>query len=236
MAASPSSSDSGDLRVRLAALVPGSDAVACGASSVVVVVEPLYLGVATALALDAGWGSVELAPLEEDGVPIPLVSFEQRPTIPGGACRVRGDVDSLRAAAQVGSSDGITLLGAPAFARPLAARLAMLEVEEIVLVPCAARGVLSADAWWASGALIRVLLDELEGRGAVLDDAAGIAVTLADGSTDAYVPLGSGARWNQHLARGGHEDDLRVAASVDSVGTVPRLERGDDDRLSALAW
>jgi hypothetical protein len=196
-----------------------------------VLVEPLYGSVAVAAALDAGWDSVELAPADDPSAPpIPLVSYEQPPSAGALRCRVRSDE-------LVASADTGMLLGAPAFARPLAARIAMLDVPRVTFLPALAGEVpeLAADSWWASGMLVRVLLDELEGRDARLTDAAGIAVTLAQGAEDASRQLSAGVRWQQHLQRGGHADDLRVASAVDSLGVVPVL-RHERDLLVARAW
>lgn len=191
------------------------------ASGVVVLVDPFYGAVAVAAALDAGWGSVEVAVEEAQAPPIPLVSFEQPPpaTVGGGRCRVRSD--DLAAAGLAGA-----WLGAPAFARPLAARLAGTDADRVSFVPILAGGDVAADSWWAAGMLVRVLLDELD-RPSRLTDAAGIAVTLAQGAEDAHSQLATGARWEQHLARGGHPDDARIAAAVDSLAIVPVLTLED---------
>jgi len=183
-------------------------------------VEPLYGCVAVACALDAGWGSVEIAPELEGEAPIPLVSFEQAPpgAERGGRCRVRCD-DVL-----AGAPEG-ALLAAPALARPLGSQLAALGLARVTFLPALAADALSADAWWACGMLVRVLLDELESGAAQLTDAAGMAVTLARGAEDAGLQLGVGTRWARHLERGGHPDDLRVAAAVDSLAVVPQLRR-----------
>lgn len=227
-AASPSSSEAaaGSLRVSLRASVPGARATIPAGRVASVLMEPLYVGPAAALALDAGWGSVELADVG-DGAPIPLVSYELPPAAEhrGGTCRVRADLAGVDAACRelAVAADPVVLLGAPAFARPLAARLAFEGFDAVEFVPIAADGGVSADAWWASGMLMRVLLDELDGREAVLDEAAGIAVSLVGDLADAAPALGAGRRWNAHLAAGGHPDDLRLACAVDSIGVVPRL-------------
>lgn len=232
MAVSPSSSDSvdGTLRVALRASVPGAvSPVVPGERIAYVLVEPLYVAPAAALALDAGWGGVELAE-RSDAAPIPLVSFEQ-PPVPehrGATCRLRADVNGIEAAlAEIGgdaAADATVLLGAPAFARPLMARLAFAGFDAVELIPIASGRQLAADAWWASGMLMRVLLDELDGRDAVLDDAAGIAVSLVGELGDAAPALGAGRRWDAHLAAGGNVDDLRIACAIDSIGVVPRID------------
>jgi len=185
-----------------------------------VLVEPLYGCVAVACALDAGWSSVDIAPQVAGDAPIPLVSFEQPPPLAerGGRCRVR--CDDLHA-----SGLNHALLAAPALARPLCARLASIGLERVTFLPALATGAVSADAWWACGMLVRVLLDELESGVAQLTDAAGMAVTLARGAEDPRAQLGIGRRWAHHLALGGHRDDLRVAAAVDSLGVVPQLHQ-----------
>ncbi|MCB0880515.1 MAG: hypothetical protein KDC46_16215 [Thermoleophilia bacterium] len=195
-----------------------------------VVVEPLYAAVAVAAALDAGWESVEVAPLASDVAPIPLVSFEQPPGDGARRCRVRSSE-------LLASIDHGMLLGAPAFARPLCARMAATASPRITFLPALAGAgdEVAGDAWWASGMLIRVLLDELDGRDAQLTDAAGIAVTLAQGAEDVAAQLSTGVRWHGHLARGGHPDDLRIAAAVDSLALVPAI-RHDGDTLVAHAW
>lgn len=197
---------------------------------VVVVVEPLYGGVAVAAALDAGWESVELGDDSAAGAPIPLVSFEQRPATGQRRCRVRaGD---LLLAVRAGD-----LLGAPAYARPLCSRLAAGNAARVTFVPVVAGEELGSDAWWACGMLARVLLDELD-RPGELSDAAGLAVTLAQGAEDPFAQLSAGARWQRHIERGGHPDDLRVAAAVDSIAVVPvmAVEEAGDRPLVARAW
>jgi hypothetical protein len=192
-----------------------------------VLVEPLYGCVAVAAALDAGWESVELAPRDVDAPPIPLVSFEQPPAAGQVRCRVR--CDDLAAVAAPGM-----LLGAPVLARPLCSMLASGDHARITFVPATVDDELGSDAWWASGMLIRVLLDELH-RDSELTDAAGMAVTLARGAENVAAQLTAGTRWRRHVARGGHPDDLRIAAAVDSLGVVPVIER-DGDVLVARAW
>lgn len=225
-----------------------SDAFAAPLDSVVVLVEPIHAAPAAALALESGWSSVQVD-AEQDGTPpIPLVSFEQSPS-PGAAstrCRLRND-DLLAASAGLAldARDQLVLLGAPAFARPLCARLAIATPASISFVPVAStrdggdhvRGAdgTSSDAWWACGMLLRVLLDELEAVDAGLTDAAGLAVRIAQGAEPADVELAASLRWNAHLARGGSADDLRVASAVDSIGIVPRLAR-DGEALVAAAW
>jgi hypothetical protein len=208
---------------------------AAGDSGLVVVVEPMYGVPAVALALDADWGSVELA--DDAGEPIPLVSFEQPPPTEqrGGRCRVRsGD---LHAIATTIVRESTVLLGAPVLARPLSSRIATVDGlarVTFVAVPAGA-DTIASDAWWASGMLIRILLEELDDRPSTLTDAAGIAVTLARGAEDAASQLSAGVRWRRHLERGGHADDLRVASAVDSVGVVPRIEF-EGDSIVARAW
>jgi hypothetical protein len=206
---------------------------------VLVVVEPLYGGPAVAAALDSGWGSVELATELEGQAPIPLVSFEQVPSgeLQGGRCRVRCD-DLVDACRGLVPGPSLVLLGAPAFARPLGARLgsalAAPGVRRLTFVTAGSTHAspdparlrferVAADAWWAAGALIRVLLDELDLRGAQLTDVAGIAMHLATGTEEAAAHLGAGARWRRHLARGGAEDDLRIARALDSLAVVPEV-------------
>jgi hypothetical protein len=193
-----------------------------------ILVEPTWGCVAVCAALDAGWHEVELASDELDAAPIPLVSFEQRP--PDGAVRCRVRSSDLADAAHGGE-----LLGAPVIARPLAAMLAARIEERVTFVPAPCGERVAADAMWAVGMLIRVLLDELDDRSSTLTDAAGIAVTIALGAEDAATRLSTGARWARHLKRGGHPDDLRVAAAVDSIGVVPMLAR-DGDALVARVW
>lgn len=201
-----------------------------------VYVEPVYDCVAVAAALDAGWSSVELAELAVDVSPIPIISFEQPPSDGAERCRVRGGWSSTQLRPGM-------VLGAPVLARPLCAQIAFRldagRIDAVTFVPALVPGMeasspVSAAAWWASGMLIRVLLDELE-RDSMLTDAAGIAVTLATGAEDAGSQLSTGARWHHHLTSGGHEDDLRIAAAIDSFGVVPAVER-DGDVLIARPW
>ncbi|MBC7460042.1 MAG: hypothetical protein H7287_01635, partial [Thermoleophilia bacterium] len=217
----------------------------------VVVVGPLYGGVAVAAALDAGWSSVEIAHEVVDTPPIPLVSFEQVPTgeLAAGRCRVRSTdlASAVREALLLGAP---VLLAAPALARPFAAQMATrLEATDterltFVIAPsthgatdsqaqCSERA--PADGWWAAGALIRVLLDELDARDARLTDSAGIAVHLATGTEDASSHLGAGVRWRRHLARGGAADDLRVARALDTLAVVPAVTV-EDGAPVARAW
>jgi hypothetical protein len=210
---------------------------------VFVLVEPLYGSPAVAAALESGWGSVELADATE-AAPIPLVSFEQAPPAGqrGKRCRVR--TSDLRAAAFAvidGSGADDVCVGSPAAARPCCAQLA-LRAEDlaealagVTFVAVDGPDGLAADSWWACGMLVRVLLDELHVRESQLTDAAGLAVSIATGAESAATQLAAGARWARHLAAGGAEDDLRVAAAVDSIGIVPRVMReGDsDDALAA---
>jgi hypothetical protein len=220
-------------------------------ADVVVVVEPLYGATAASAALDAGWGSVELAAELPGQAPIPLVSFEQVPAgeLQGGRCRVRCD-DLLDACGGLLAGPRVVLLGAPAFARPLGARLggvlAAGDVRRLTFVAASSThdGLdpewlrferVAADAWWATGALIRVLLDELDLRDAQLTDVAGIAMHLATGTEEAATHLGAGARWRRHLARGGSADDLRVARALDSLAVVPEVV-AEGDVLVARAW
>lgn len=199
----------------------------------VVLVEPLYFGVGAALALDAGWGSVELTE-RADASPIPLVSFEQRPTERGGRCRVRGDITELADAFDAATR--IVLLGSLVNARPLAARLALdPDVQRIEFVPVASGGRVSSDAWAVSGVLMRLLLEESE-RTCELDDAAGMAVSLGDISGDLSPVLAAGSRWKRHLSFGGSEDDLRVASAIDSVGIVPRIDSRSDTGIIVTSW
>jgi hypothetical protein len=198
-----------------------------GAGELRVLVEPTWGCVAVAAALDAGWSEVEISP-SDDTTPIPLVSFEQRP--PDGAVRCR-----VRSSDLADVAHGGELLGAPVIARPLAAMLAARIEERVTFVPAPCGERVAADAMWAVGMLIRVLLDELDDRSSTLTDAAGIAVTIALGAEDAATRLSTGARWARHLKRGGHPDDLRVAAAVDSIGVVPMLAR-EGDALVARVW
>lgn len=211
-------------------------------AGVIVVVDPLYGSAAVAASLDAGWASVELA-VERDGEPpIPLVSFEQPPVaeLRAERCRVRSSdlVDALDALGADAFVTGLVVLGAPVCARPLGAQLAAhlhaTDIERVTFVAVATTHVaadssaarferVAADGWWAAGALVRVLLDELDRRDARLTDAAGIAVHLATGSEDAASHLGSGVRWRRHLARGGAPDDLRIARALDSIAVVPEV-------------
>lgn len=220
------------------------DVNAIPSNATVVLVEPLYGVPAVALALDAGWGSVEVAPAARSAGPIPLVSFEQ--PVPAAnrssRCRVRSD-DLAAVAGELG--DRGALLGAPLLARPLAAQLAASSPEAITFVPVPLATASQvdtvgadrtcADAVWASGMLIRVLLEELDDRPSTLTDGAGIAVTVAQGAEDAATLLGSGLRWRAHLERGGHADDLRAASAVDMVGVVPRITI-EDGVAVARVW
>ncbi|MCW2950580.1 MAG: hypothetical protein JWN41_1593 [Thermoleophilia bacterium] len=222
-----------------------------GAGHVRVVVEPLYGTPAVALALDAGWASVEVAEEIAGTSPIPLVSFEQAPAgeLSSARCRVRSSdlADVLNA---TNSSEATTLLGSPTFARPLGARLAQsLEravFDRVTFVVASSTHTESdqsgssgeraaADGWWAAGVLIRVLLDEIDTREVRLTDMAGIAVNLATGSEHAEGHLGAGLRWRRHLARGGAADDLRRALAVDSVSVVPEIDI-EDGRKIARRW
>jgi hypothetical protein len=194
---------------------------------VVVVVEPVYGVPAVAAALDAGWESVEVAGPDPDRRdPIPVVSFEQCPPAGATRCRVRAE-DLAAVLGPLGEGDEAVWLGAPVNARPLASAVARATPSAVRLVACPATGgAMAADSWWAAGVLVRVLLEELDAVGDVeLTDAAGLAVTLARGAEDVASQLASGARWRGHLASGGHADDLRVAAALDSIGVVPRVAR-----------
>lgn len=215
------------------------DATGFDEGDVIVIVEPLYGAPAVAAALDAGWGSVELATELEAQAPIPLVSFEQVPSgeLQGGRCRVRCD-DLVVACRGPVAGPALVLLGAPAFARPLGARLGsvltaralrrltFVTADSVHAAPDPARirfERVAADAWWAAGALVRVLLDELDLRDSQLTDVAGVAMHLATGAEEAATHLGAGARWRRHLARGGSEDDLRIARALDSLAVVPEV-------------
>ena len=200
----------------------------------VVVVEPTWGSVAVAAALDAGWDSVEIANEDDPAVaPIPLVSFEQRPPADATRCRVRSG-DLVRCLSPI-TPDQVVLLGAPAVARPLASAINRSRPGVVHLVACPSPdGAMAADAWWACGMLVRVLLEELDGD-TELSDGAGVAVTVARGAEDASSQLSAGTRWRRHLERGGHADDLRVASAVDSIGVVPVVTR-DGDSLIAHAW
>src|SRR5690349_17733890 len=99
----------------------------------VVVVEPLYGGVAVAAALDAGWSSAEVALEEPGAAPIPLVSYDQPPPAEhreGGRCRVRATdlfdaVDLVLDEALVpAGAVAEVLVGCSVNARPLASALA----------------------------------------------------------------------------------------------------------------
>lgn len=220
------------------------DAAAHAHEAVVVLVEPTWGVPAVALALDAGWSAVELGPARPGAAPIPLVSFEQPPGLDQRRARCRVRDDDLYAAAAAVAAWPLVLLGAPMMARPLCARLAGTQLSRITFVPvrsiaidepAAGADQMSADAWWASGMLVRTLLDELDAREPLLTDAAGVAVTLAQGAEDAATQLSAGVRWRRHLDRGGHPDDLRVASAIDAVGVVPRL-REVDGAYVAAAW
>lgn len=211
-------------------------------ADLLVLVEPLYGGPAVAAALDAGWGSVEIGPERRDAAPIPLVSFEQPPPVEqrGGRCRVRCD-DLWGALDDAASEWETVLLGTPVLARPLASRLAVEAIGRIAFVPAPSfrdpgEPTMCSDAWWASGMLVRVLLDELDARASELTDGAGIAVTLAQGGEPAAAMLGIGQRWRAHLQRGGSSDDVRVAAAVDSIGVIPSVDLRDEDSFIARAW
>lgn len=186
---------------------------------ITVFVEPLYGCVAVAAALDAGWESVVIDREHPETAPIPLVSYEQRPT--ATVCRVRCDDLAL-------APNG-ALLGCPANARPLASLIARsVSVEEdITFVPALSEGEMAADSWWAAGMLIRVLLEELDQYPSFLSDAAGMAVILAQGAEVAEQMLMIGSRWRRHCAHEANRDDLRVASAVDTIGVVPVIEIGD---------
>lgn len=219
------------------ALTAMADAAAV-ARGPVILVEPLYGGVAVTAALDAGWGSVLVDAGSPDDSPLPLVSFEQAPPSghAGGRCRVPAS-DLLDAALGI-EPDGanLVLVGGPTNARPLASMLAACTEtwDCITLVPAAAAGTVSADALWAAGVVIRILLEELEDRASRLTDFAGVAVTLATGAEDPRGHLGAGERWRRHLERGGHPDDLRVASAIDSFGVVPRVAAWHRDDRAVL--
>jgi phosphosulfolactate phosphohydrolase-like enzyme len=211
-----------------------------------VLVEPCYGVVAVAAALDAGWDSVEIAPQGTDlaTAPIPLVSFEQ-PVVgdqAGSRCRVRSD-DLANSLDRIVDGAGHVVLAAPANARPAMSAVARASVaaRSITFVPAAHAlwpdpEPLTSDGMWACGMLIRVLLEELDTeRGSTLTDAAGIAVTIAQGAEDVATQLSAGSRWRDHLAAGGHPDDLRVASAVDSLGVVPAVRGGAESRI-AHAW
>jgi hypothetical protein len=221
----------------------------------IVVVEPLYGCVAVAAALDSGWASVDIAAEQPGSAPIPLVSYDQSPPPEHrseGRCRVRATdlFDALDLALDAGSPDPAAhvLLGCVAIARPLASRLAR-ELDDatlratLLIAPSTAADrvglderdteAVTIDAWWAAGVIIRILLEEVDGRDLALTDAAGIAVTLAQGAESPAVQLTAGARWRAHLERGGHADDLRVAGAVDSLGVVPRVTSIDGAYVAA---
>lgn len=221
------------------------DAAAHADEAVVVLVEPTWGVPAVALALDAGWAAVEFGPARPGAAPIPLVSFEQPPGVAQREARCRVRDDDLYAAAAAVARLPLVVLGAPTIARPLCAMLAVTQLPRITFVPvrsiaavdepAAGADQMSADAWWASGMLVRILLDELEAREPLLTDAAGVAVTLAQGAEDTAAQLAAGVRWRRHLDRGGHPDDLRVASTIDAVGVVPQL-REVDGAYVATAW
>jgi hypothetical protein len=220
----------------------------------IVVVEPLYGCVAVAAALDAGWSSVDVAAERPGSAPIPIVSFDQPPPAEhrsDGRCRVRATdlFDALELALDADSAGGAAhvLLGCVANARPLAAQLARrVDAEALrvtfLLAPSTAADrvglderdteAVTIDAWWAAGVIIRILLEELEERAVALTDAAGIAVTLAQGAEAPSIQLTAGARWRAHLERGGHADDLRSAGALDSLGVAP-LVSIDEGRFVA---
>jgi hypothetical protein len=209
----------------------------------VVVVEPVYGCVAVAAALDAGWESVELCAERPGEAPIPLVSFEQPPGNSGRRCRVRADdlVDVV-GSLDLDGRDATLVAGAPVNARPLGSMLARVEGAMRVTFLVAASGQddsashsLTADAMWSAGMLIRILLEELDDRPSALTDAAGIAVTLAQGAEDPAAQLSAGIRWRRHVERGGHPDDLRIASAIDSVGVVPRIDF-EGESIIAVPW
>lgn len=213
------------------------------AEDLVVVVEPLYGGVAVAASLDAGWSSVEVADAT-GGAPIPLVSFEQpvprTPMQDAARCRVRS-ADLAAALDQLMGEDSTPVLAMPANARPAMSALARAcaSCDHVTFVPAGhAADSLTVDGMWATGMLIRILLEELDVERSVrLADAAGVAVTVAQGAEDPASQLSAGSRWRDHLAGGGHADDLRIASTVDSIGAVPIVTReGGTDALVATAW
>lgn len=231
------------LSIRLAASVPGTSMLSdLGQASmsdktIYILVGTLGFATASALALDAGWSAVELAALHDDDAPIPLVSYEQPPTVVGGVCRIRGDLPMVNAALDlVGNDDATVLFGAPVYARPLTSRIVRDNVNDIVLIPLGVNGDVSADTWWVSGVLIRLLLEEAEGLSAVLDEAAGIAVSLVHDVDDVMLMIERSVRWQHHLSIGGSEDDLRVAGATDSIGLVPKLIRVEGKPLMAVEW
>jgi phosphosulfolactate phosphohydrolase-like enzyme len=216
---------------------------------IAVVVEPLYGCTAVASALDAGWDEVEIAPQLSDQAPIPLISFDApRPRdAVSNICRVRAtDLEqSVRVACR--SSSQLTLLASLANARPFAAQLALRlqrggvggDAASVVFVPArTASGAFAADAWWVSGVLIRLVLDELLDHDAQLRDAAGLAVTIATEESIAHpgAQLAAGARWLAHVAAGGSADDARRSAAFDCVGIVPQCRLADDGLLRSTAW
>lgn len=136
------------------------------------------------------------------------------------------------------------VLGSAANARAVARVVAGWAVDRVTLVAVPdARGAVepdrqlrdertSADAWWAAGLVIRLVLEELD-RAMVLTDAAGMAVTLATGAELPADQLGRGVRWRRHLACGGHADDLRVASALHSIDVVPELRLDDGAPLAS---
>jgi hypothetical protein len=224
------------------------------AEDLVVVVEPCYGGVAVAAALDAGWDSVEIAEPVDDAAPIPLVSFEQpvpREHPDATRCRVRA-ADLAATLERITADEATPVLAVPANARPAMSSLARAcgACARVTFVPAWHVPVLEVDeddepaepltmdGIWAAGMLVRVLLEELDDERAVrLSDSAGVAVAIAQGAEAPAPQLAAGARWRDHVATGGAEDDLRLAAAIDSIGAVP-IVRFDDVEgvLVASAW
>ena len=227
------------------------------AEDLLVVVEPVYGGVAVAAALDAGWKTVEIAELGANAnapgrEPIPLVSFEQGvPRDQPGAtrCRVRSD-DLVATLERVMAGDATPILATPANARPAMSGVAravsacarvtfvpaihVVESEEEVDHPDEA---MTVDGMWAAGMLIRILLEELETERPVwLADGAGVAVSVAQGAEDPASQLTAGVRWRGHLDTGGNADDLRIAAAIDTIGTVPIVIEDEEGTFIARPW
>lgn len=222
------------------------------AEDLLVVVEPVYGGVAVAAALDAGWETVEIAELGADAQPIPLVSFEQgvpRDQPAATRCRVRSD-DLVATLERVMAGDATPILATPANARPAMSGVAravsacarvtfvpaihVVESDEEVDHPDEA---MTVDGMWAAGMLIRILLEELETERPVwLADGAGVAVSVAQGAEDPMSQLTAGVRWRGHLDTGGHVDDLRIAAAVDTIGVVPIVIEDDEGTFVARPW
>jgi hypothetical protein len=205
----------------------------------VVVVEPLLAGPAVALALDSGLDRVRLEPT--GAKPDLPTLLEGEP--PAGAAVTGIDelMDSLAREALHGARSAIlvshlnirpcaALLGGWIAATPDVSRL------RIACVPTGgSERMISADAMQLAGALARILLEEVD-RPAVLTEAAGIAMTVAESFHDPVGVLEAGERWrrlrDQSIMSAAV---LEVAGLRNTVGIVPIVSLVEDVR-AAVAW